>query len=128
VAPEAKLAPLIVNVKAAPPAEAELGLSPLIASVDEGKIVNVLAFDVPEICTTDTLTVPAVAMRAAGTVTRICVVLIKAGVSAVFPKCTVAPAEKLVPAMVKSRLAPPATAELGLSPVTVTFGVVVVVK
>ena len=67
VASETKLVPLIVRVKAGPPAVAELVLKPLMVG-GAGSMVKVALAEVPPAVVTVTLAVPAVAIRAAGTV------------------------------------------------------------
>ena len=66
IAPESKLEPLTVNVKAVPPAVAEEGDRLLLAGAD-ALIVNVVPGDVPAEVVTVTIAVPAVAVRPAGT-------------------------------------------------------------
>jgi len=79
-------------------------------------IVNVCAFDVPPHGVTTVIeAVPAVAMRAAGTVAVSCVAETNAVVSAVPLHLTVEPETKLVPFTVKVNWAPPAVAQVGLS-------------
>jgi len=65
-APEPKLVPLTVRVKAAPPAVAELGLR--LVTVGGGRVMlNVAPADVPPVVVTVTLAVPTVVIRLAGT-------------------------------------------------------------
>jgi hypothetical protein len=74
VAPEMKLVPLIVSVKAGPPAFAELGFRFVIVG-GSGMMVNVAPADVPPAVVTVTLAVPALAIRLAGTLALSCVAL-----------------------------------------------------
>ena len=79
-------------------------------------IVNVCAFDVPPHgVTTVTEAVPAVAMRAAGTVAVSCVAETNVVVSAVPFQFTVEIAAKFVPLTVNVNPGPPAVAQVGLS-------------
>jgi hypothetical protein len=79
-------------------------------------IVNVCAFDVPPHgVTTVTEAVPAVAMRAAGTVAVSCVAETNVVVSAVPLHLTVEPNTKLVPLTVNVNCGPPAVVQVGLS-------------
>ena len=69
---------------------------------------------------TVTLTAPAVAMSAAGTVATIWVLLTDEGmITGLVPKFTVAPATKPVPVRVNVKAAPPTVAEVGAREVSV---------
>jgi hypothetical protein len=90
-------------------------------------IVNVCAFDVPPHgVTTVTEAVPAVAMRAAGTVAVSCVAETNVVVSAVAFHFTVEPERKLVPFTVKVNCGPPAVAQVGLSELIVGTALIVI--
>ena len=78
-------------------------------------IVNVCAFDVAPQLTTVIEAVPAVAMRAAGTVAVSCVAETNVVVSAVPFQFTVEIVAKFVPLTVKVNPGPPAVAQVGLS-------------
>ena len=65
VAPDTKPLPVIASVKAGPPAVAEFGLNVVIAGA--GSIVNCAALEVTPPELTVTLTVPALAIKAAET-------------------------------------------------------------
>jgi hypothetical protein len=121
VAPDTKFVPLIVKVKAAPPAVAEAGLKLVIAG-GGGLMVNVAPAEVPPPVVTVTLAVPAVAIRLAGTEAVSFAALTKVVVSAVVPHFAAAPAAKFVPLIVKVKAAPPAVAEAGLRLVIVGGG------
>src|SRR4029077_9603683 len=114
VAPATKPVPVRVNVKAAPPAAAEVGATEARVKADP-LIVNDRAPDVPPPAgfVTVTFTVPAVAISAAGMVATICVLVTEEGVIGLDPKLTVAPATKPVPVRVNVKAAPPAAAEVG---------------
>jgi hypothetical protein len=120
-APEAKFVPLIVRVKAAPPAAAELGLRLVMVGITE-LMVNLAAADVPPVVVTVMLAVPAVAIRPAGTAAVTWLALTNVVVSTVVPHCTFAPETKFVPLIVRVKAAPPAVAELGLRLVMVGGG------
>jgi hypothetical protein len=123
-APCAKLLPLTVKVKAGPPAVAEPGFKLVIAGA--GLTVNDSALVVvpPESTVTDTL--PAAAIKLAGTAAVSCVALPNVVVSAVPFHCTTAPVTKLLPPTVSVNPAPPAVAELGLSEAIVGGGGLIV--
>jgi hypothetical protein len=78
-------------------------------------IVNVCTFDVAPQLTTVIEAVPAVAMRAAGTVAVSCVAETNVVVSAVPFQFTVEIVAKFVPLTVKVNPGPPAVAQVGLS-------------
>lgn len=122
--PCAKLLPLTVKVKAGPPAVAEPGFKLAIAGA--GLTVNDSALVVvpPESTVTDTL--PAAAIKLAGTAAVSCVALPNVVVSAVPFHCTTAPVTKLLPPTVSVNAAPPAVAELGLSEAIVGGGGLIV--
>jgi hypothetical protein len=89
-------------------------------------IVNVCAFDVPPHGVTTVIdAVPAVAMRAAGTVAVSCVAETNVVVSAVPFQFTVEPETKLVPLTVNVNCGPPAVAQVGLSELTVGAALIV---
>ena len=119
VAPETKLLPLTVSVKAAPPAVALVGES----DVSEGAVgidtVNVNAFDavVPGLIAV-TWAVPAAAMSLAGMAALTCVALTKVVERAAPFQFTVAPETKLLPLTVSVKAAPPAVALAGESEVS----------
>jgi len=121
VAPEIKFVPVTVNLNAAPPAVAELGLKLVIVGAG-GLMVNTLAAEVPPEVVTVTFTVPAVAIMAAVTGAVTVVVLLTVVASEVVPHFTVAPEIKFVPVTVNLNAAPPAVAELGLKLVIVGAG------
>jgi hypothetical protein len=121
IAPAAKPVPLIVSVKAAPPAFAELGFRLAMVGA-RGLMVNVDPADTPPVVVTVTLAVSAVAIRLAGTAAVSWLALTSVVVSAVAPHVTVAPATKCVPLTVSLKAAPPAVAELGLRLVMVGGG------
>ena len=92
-------------------------------------MVNVCAFDVPPPgvgFTTLTDAVPAVAMRAPGTVAVSCVAETNAVVSAVPFHLTVEPDTKLVPFTVSVNCPPPAVAHVGLIELVVGPGLLIV--
>jgi hypothetical protein len=79
-------------------------------------IVNVCAFDVPPHGVTTVIeAVPAVAMRAAGTVAVSCAAETNVVTSGVPFQFTVEPETKLVPFTVSVNCGPPAVAQVGLS-------------
>jgi hypothetical protein len=121
VAPSTKLVPLMVSVKAAPPATAVLGLRLVIVGLG-GRMVKVAAAEVPPLVVTVTLAFPAAAIRLAAIGAVSLVELTRVGVSAVLPHFAVTPETKLVPLMVSVKAAPPATAVLGLRLVIVGLG------
>ena len=89
-------------------------------------IVNVFAFDVPPHGVTTVIeAVPAVAMRAAGTVAVSCVAEPKAVASGVPFQFTVEPETKLVPFTVSVNPGPPAPVQVGL--IELIVGVVPIV-
>jgi len=89
-------------------------------------IVNVCEFDVPPHgVTTVTEAVPALAMRAAGTVAVSCVAETNAVVSAVPFQFTVEPETKLVPFAVSVNCGPPAVAQFGLTELSVGAALIV---
>lgn len=92
-------------------------------------MVNVTAFDVPPHgVTTVTDAVPAVAMRAAGTVAVSCVAETDDVVSGLPFQFTVEPETKLVPLTVNVNCEPPAVAQVGLSELTVGAALIVITK
>jgi|SRR5208283_2888081 len=96
VAPETKLVPFIVRVKAAPPAVAELGFKLVIVG-GGGLIAKVDPAEVPALVVTVTLAVPTVVIRLAGTTAVSSLALTYVVVSAVPLHFTFAPEPKLVP-------------------------------
>ena len=112
---DTKPVPFTVRVKATPPAFALVGESEV--TVGAGLLmVKDCAFDVPPAAgfVAVTLTVPAVAISAAGIVATICVPVTEEGVIAgLVPKFTVAPVTKPVPVRVNVKAAPPELAKFG---------------
>jgi hypothetical protein len=125
---ETKLVPFTVKVNEPLPAVVEVGLIEVM--VGTGLLMlKVTAFDVPPPgagFTTVTDAVPALAIRAAGTVAVSCVALTNVVVSAVPFQFTVEPETKLVPFTVNVNCAPPAVAEVGLIEVIVGTGLLMV--
>jgi hypothetical protein len=92
-------------------------------------IVNVCAFDVPPHgVTTVTEAVPAVAMRAAGTVAVSCVAETNVVASTVAFHFTVEPETKLVPFTVSVNCGPPAVVQVGLSELIVGTALIVITR
>ena len=90
-------------------------------------IVNVTPVDVPPHGVTTVIdAVPAVAIRAAGTVAVSCVEETNAVVSAVPFHFTVEPETKFVPFTVKVNCGPPAVAQVGLSELIVGTALIVI--
>jgi hypothetical protein len=90
-------------------------------------IVNVCAFEVPPHGVTTVIeAVPAVAMRAAGTVAVSCVAETNVVVSGLPFQFTVEPETKLVPLAVNVNCGPPAVAQVGLSELTVGAALIVI--
>ena len=90
-------------------------------------IVKVIAFDVPPHGVTTVIdAVPAVAMRAAGTVAVTCVAETKVVASAVPLHLTVEPDTKLVPLTVSVNCGPPAAVQVGLSELMVGTALIVI--
>jgi hypothetical protein len=121
---DAKLVPVTVNVKAAPPAIAEPGVNNVIVGTGV-VIVNVRAAEVPppgEGLNTVTLAVLTELMSAA--VMAACKLVLETKVvERVLPfHCTVDVGMKFVPVTVNVKPAPPAEAELGFKDVTVGEG------
>ena len=129
VAPATKPVPVRVNVKAAPPAAAEVGAIEASVKADP-LIANDRAPDVPPPAgfVTVTFAVPAVAMSAAGIVATIWVLVTEEGVIGLDPKLTVAPATKPVPVRVNVKAAAPAVAEVGASEVSVGAAAALIAK
>jgi hypothetical protein len=115
VAPLTKLAPLMVSVNAAPPAEALAGARDVI----EGTGLLMEKVCMPEVpppgagLVTLTFTTPAVAMSAAVIAAVNCVALANVAVGAATPNFTVDPETKPVPFSVSVKAAPPAVALVG---------------
>jgi hypothetical protein len=104
-------------MKAAPPAVAELGLKLVIAGAG-GLIVKPTALEAdPPGLVTLTLALPAAAIRLAATDAVSCVALTNVVGMAVPFHLTVEPDKKPVPFTVRVKAAPPAVAEVGLTPV-----------
>jgi hypothetical protein len=112
VAPETKFVPVTVSENAAPPAIAEEG-ERLAMVGGAALMVKVEPGDVPPELVTVTLAEPGVASRLAGTTAVNCVALTKVLARAVVPHCTVVPASKFVPVIVKVTAPLPAGAEEG---------------
>jgi hypothetical protein len=91
IAPETKRVPLIVRVKAVPPAVAELGLRLVIDTGGAELMVKVAPAEVPPVVVAVTVAVPNVAIRLAGTAAVSWLALTNVVVSAVAPHVTVAP-------------------------------------
>ena len=90
-------------------------------------IVNVCAFDVPPHGVTTVIeAVPAVTIRAAGTVAVSCVAETNVVVSEVPLHLTVEPDTKLVPLTVSVNCGPPAAVQVGLSELTVGTALIVI--
>ncbi len=125
-APERKFVPLTVSVNAAPPAVAEAGLRVVIVGVGT-LIANVAAAErLPPEFAAVTFTLPTLAIRPAGTAAVNCVALTNVVVRAVPFQSTLAPERKFVPLTVSVNAAPPARAEVGLRPVMVGVGTLIV--
>src|SRR5438477_23090 len=125
---ETKLVPFTVRVKEPLPAMVEVGLIEVM--VGTGLLMlKVTALDVPPPgagFTTVMDAVPALAIRAAGTVAVSCVALTYVVVSGLPFQFTVEPETKLVPFTVSVNCAPPAVAEVGLIEVIVGTGLLMV--
>jgi hypothetical protein len=87
-----------------------------------GLIVKLIALEIVAPAATVTLTLPATAIRLAGTAALNCVALINVVASGELFHCTVSPETK--PAPVTSALAAPAVAELGARAVMAREGVI----
>jgi hypothetical protein len=118
VALEKKFVPVTLRGNAGPPAIAELGLMLAIVG-GTFFMVNVAPSDVPRIVVTETVAVPGVAIRLAGTVAVSWLVPTKAVASGMPFQFTVAPEKRYVPFTVSVNVAPPAAVELGLKLVIV---------
>ena len=119
--------PFTVNVNCSPPAVAQLGVVEVIVGV--GLIVNVTAFDVPPQGVTTVIdAVPAVAMRAAGTVAVSCVAETNVVPSGLPFQFTVEPETKFVPFTVSVNCGPPAAVQVGLSEVVVGLLLIVITR
>ena len=118
---EIKLVPLMVSVKAAPPAMAMAGLKLEIVG-GCGMMVKVTLGEMPPSVLTVMLPAPGLAVRAAGSVAVSWVELMRVVASAVEPQEAMEAASKFVPLMVSRRSAPPATVEAGLRLATVGSG------
>lgn len=112
VAPEIKFVPLIVRVKADPPAVVEAG-ERLVIVGGAPLMVNVAPADVPPELVTVTVAEPGAAIRLAGTTAVNCVELTYVLAKAVVPHCTVVPESKFAPLMVRVNAALPAVAVAG---------------
>jgi hypothetical protein len=92
-------------------------------------IVNVIAFEVPPHGVTTVIeAVPAVAMRAAGTVAVSCVAETNVVPSAVALHLTVEPETKLVPFTVSVNCGPPAAVQVGLIEPIVGTALIVITR
>src|SRR3990170_915655 len=121
-APETKLLPLTVRVKAAPPAVAEEGLRPVTVGAGPHTTKFMALETPPSGLSTVTGTVAGVAMSAA--VMDACSWVADTKVVVLFEpfQRTLAPETKLLPYTVRVKAGPPAVAEEGLRPVTVGRG------
>jgi hypothetical protein len=118
VAPETKPLPVIVRLKAGPPAATELGLRAEMAGVGAA-IVNVrLLESTAEGLTTRTVAVPKVATREAGICAVSCVGLTNDVVTGAPFHWTTEPETKPVPVTVSVKPGEPAATELGLTAAT----------
>jgi hypothetical protein len=123
-APDTNPVPLTVSVKAGLVAVADDGLKLVIAGGGPPLlIVNVDALDVTPAFTTETLAVPAVAIRLAGTAAVNCVALTNVVVNAVMFQYTAELETNPVPVTVSENAAPPAAADDGFRPVITGGGV-----
>ena len=109
---ESKFVPLTVNVNCISPADAQVGLSELMAGA--ALIVNVFAPDVAAHPATVIEAVPGVAMSAAGTVAVSFVEETNVVVNGLPFQFTVEPETKLVPFTVSVNCGPPAAMQVGL--------------
>src|SRR5207249_4847629 len=117
---------VIVSERGEPPApQAVSGL----VMTGVAAMVNVCAFDVPPHGVTTVIeAVPAVAMRAAGTVAVSCVAETNAVASALPFQFTVEPETKFVPFTVNVNCGPPAAAQVGLSELIVGAALIVITR
>jgi hypothetical protein len=116
-APETKFVPPTVRVNAAPPADTEYGARLVMVGAPGALTVKFAADEVTPDVVTVTATVPAVAIRLAGTAAFSWEGFSKVVPSAVLPHCTVEPSTKLLPLTVRVNAAPPASVEEGERPV-----------
>ena len=124
VAPATNPVPVRVNVKAAPPAVAEVGAREVRVGAEAALIVNDTALDVPPEpgLVTVTVAVPAVAISAAAIAAVNCVALTKVVVLAAPLNFTTEVETKPVPFRVRVKAAPPAVAPVGEREVAVGAG------
>src|SRR5205823_2967540 len=126
--PATKFVPFTVNVNAAPPTGADVGLTLVVVGTGFGdvEIVNVWAFEVPPpgaALNTVTDAVPAVARSVARMDAVSCDAETNIVVrSAPFHRTTDEPATKFVPFTVNVNAAPPTGADVGLTLVVVGTG------
>src|SRR5207249_4118769 len=128
--PVTKLLPVTVRVKAAPPAVALAGASPLTTGTGLAAIVNVWALEVPPPGSgvkTVTEAVPTAARSAAGMAAVSCVPLTNVVVRAVPFQRTSEVATKFVPVTVSVKSVPPAAALLGVRVESVGTGALMVI-
>ena len=129
VAPETKPVPVIVNVKAAPPAVAVAGAVEVSAGDEAALIVNDTEADVPPPgagFVTVTGAVPAVAISAAVIAAVNCVAFTNVVVLAAPLNFTTDVETNPVPFTVRVKAAPPAVALVGESEVAVGAGLLMV--
>ena len=129
VAPATKPVPVRVNVKAAPPAVAEVGAIEVSVGPAAALIVKDRVADVPPPgvgFVTVTVAEPAVAISAAVTAAVNCVALTKVVVLAAPLNFTTEADTKPVPFTVRAKAAPPAVALVGERDVSVTAGLLMV--
>ena len=129
VAPVTKPVPVRVNVKAAPPAVAEVGAIEVSVGPETALIVKDRVADVPPPgagFVTVTVAVPAVAISAAVIAAVSCVALTKAVVLAAPLNFTTDVDTKPVPFTVSVKAAPPAVALVGEREVAVGAGLLMV--
>jgi hypothetical protein len=128
VAPATKPVPVRVNVKAAPPAVAEVGAVEVSAGPAAALIVRDRFADVPPPgvgLVTVTVAVPAVAMSAAVIAAVSCVALTNVLVLAALLNFTTDVDTKPVPFTVRVKAAPPAVALVGEREVSVGAGLLI---
>ena len=129
MAPAAKPVPVRVNVKAAPPAVAEVGAIEVSVGAEAALVVKDRVADVPPPgagFVTVTVAVPAVAISAAVTAAVSCVALTNVVVLAAPLKLTTEVDTKPVPFTVRVKAAPPAVALVGEREVSVGAGLLMV--
>jgi hypothetical protein len=121
---ETKFVPLTVNVNCISPAEAQVGLSELMAGT--AVIVNVIPPDVAPHPPTVIEAVPGVAISEAGTVAISCFELTNVVTSGLPFQFTVVPEAKLLPFTVNVNCGPPAAVQVGLSELIVGTALIVI--